>query len=132
MLANSLKQLFPNLDFRTECILQDDGNGPYIKQWNRAEPIPTVAEILAANLPAAKNDRIAAINADCRARVIARFGVAEEQISRAIGIYGAAEKTAMETGIAATIDASNIAGNAVLAATTMPDVEAVTVAWPII
>jgi len=38
----------------------------------------------------------------------------------------------MQTGIAVTIDASNAASDAVLAAATVQAVEAVTVAWPAI
>jgi hypothetical protein len=38
----------------------------------------------------------------------------------------------METGIAATIDASNAASNVVLGSTTIEQVEAVTVTWPVI
>lgn len=33
-LIDVLKIQFPNADFRSEIILQDDGNGAYIKQWN--------------------------------------------------------------------------------------------------
>lgn len=90
--------------------------------------LATAAEVLEA----AKTVRIAAINAECRARLLARFGDAAEQVSRSIGIYGASEKAALETGIADTIDASNVASNAVLAATTIHGVEAVTVTWPAI
>lgn len=80
----------------------------------------------------AKAAKIAAINAECRARLIARYGSAEEQVSRSLGIYGATEQAAMATGIAATIDASNTASNAALAATTIEAVEAVSVSWPAI
>jgi hypothetical protein len=89
---------------------------------------PTTDELL----PAVKSAKITAINTECRSRLIARYGEATEQVSRSLGIYGATEKTAMETGIAATIDASNVASNAVLAATTVAAVEAVTVTWPAI
>lgn len=88
----------------------------------------TAAELL----PGAKAERIAKINAECRARLLARYGQAEEQVSRAIGVYGAQEQADMQTGIAATIDASNTASNAVLAAADIAAVEAVTVTWPAI
>jgi len=43
----SLLIIFP--DFKDgDWTLQDDGNGPYIKEWNRLEPQPTDAEIEAA------------------------------------------------------------------------------------
>lgn len=124
--------LFPDIDFRYQCELRNDGAGQYISAWRRPEPQPTQAEIDAAMLPAAKAHRIAAINAECRSRLIARFGPAEEQVSRSIGVYGATEQSAMQAGIAATIDASNTASNAVLAATDIAAVEAVSVSWPVI
>lgn len=88
----------------------------------------TAAEILTA----AKSLRITSINVECRARLLARYGQAEEQVSRAIGVYGAQEQADMQDGIAATIDASNTASNAVLAAADIAAVEAVTVTWPAI
>jgi len=88
--------------------------------------LATDAEIL----PAAKAERIAAINAECRSRLIARYGPAEEQVSRAIGVYGSNEQSAMQAGIAATIDATNEASNAILAAVNLAAVEAVSVSWP--
>lgn len=100
-------------------------------RWFVAEP-PTQAELDAAVLPAEKARRIAAINAECRARLIARYGPAEEQVSRSVGVYGAAEQQALAAGIASTIDASNTAQNAILAAADLAAVEAVTVTWPVI
>lgn len=64
MLAETVKQLFPNIDFERECLLQDDGAGAYIKAWRRAEKQPTDAELKAAE-PAA----LAAIEADQAKRV---------------------------------------------------------------
>jgi hypothetical protein len=86
----------------------------------------TAAEILEAT----KAARIAAINAECRARILAAWPI-EKQVSALAGVYGAAQRTAMETLIAAHIDASNTASDLVTAATTAQDVEAVTVAWPV-
>ena len=34
----------PDVDFK----LQDDGNGPYLKEWNSQEPRPTQADVDAA------------------------------------------------------------------------------------
>ena len=90
------------------------------------------AKSTAEKLADAKAKRIAAINAECRARLLARYGMAEEQVSRAIGVYGAQEQADMQAGIAATIDASNTASNAVLAAADIAAVEAVSVSWPAI
>lgn len=133
--AEALSYLFPGISFQYpggECLLRDDGNGAYIEVWRRPEPQPTQEQIAFAMLPASKAQRIAQINAECRARLIARYGTTEEQVSRSLGIYGTADRDAMIAGIADTIDASNVASNAVLAATTIQDVEAVTVTWPAI
>jgi hypothetical protein len=45
--AKGLIQLgFNPLD---DFVLQDDGNGPYIKEWNSNKPRPTVADVEAAH-----------------------------------------------------------------------------------
>lgn len=134
----ALETLRPGLRFLAPgepgegCVIRDDGAGPVIELWTDPRTQPTQAEIEAAVLPAAKAKRIAAINAECRARLIARFGPAEEQVSRSVGVYGAAEQSALSAGIAATIDASNTAQNAILAAADIAAVEAVAVTWPAI
>lgn len=46
--SDALRHLFPDIDFRAHCELVDDGSGPRIVRWMRAEPQPTVAEIEAA------------------------------------------------------------------------------------
>lgn len=132
MMYEALRYIYPDLDFRTGCLLQDDGAGVYIVAWNDPRPQPSAQQISDAELPAAKSLRIAEINAECRARLISRYGSAEEQVSRALGIYGQAERDAMQAGIAATIDASNVASNAIIAAADLATVEAVTVTWPVI
>lgn len=129
MPAQALAYLFPGIKAPDDYALSEDGT---ILYWRRPEPQPTPAQIEAARLPAAKALKIAAINAECRRRLIARFGPAEEQVSRSLGVYGAVERDAMQTGIAATIDASNVASDAVDAAQTIAAVEAVTVSWPAI
>lgn len=111
------------------CVGCSDSPGGYRLDFEGSTSrLATSEEILGA----AKAARIAAVNAECRTRLIARFGDAAEQVSRSIGVYGATEKAAMETGIAATIDASNTASNAVIAAADIAAVEEVTVAWPVI
>lgn len=39
-----LQKTFPNADFITDIVLQDDGNGPYIKYWGISDPQPTIEE----------------------------------------------------------------------------------------
>lgn len=132
MIGKALEYMFPGINTALDCIIVQDGEGSRIAAWYYSQPQPTQAEIDAAILPAAKAQRIASINAECRARLIARFGPAEEQVSRSVGVYGAAEQAALSAGIAATIDASNTAQNAILAAADLAAVEAVTVTWPVI
>jgi hypothetical protein len=45
-LSNKIK-LYANkeVDFRTDVLLQDDGNGAYIKEWNLDIPKPTMAQL---------------------------------------------------------------------------------------
>lgn len=83
-------------------------------------------------LTATKASKIDTINAECKSRLFARYGPPEEQVSRALGVYGQAERDAMSAGIAATVDASNVASNAVISAVDLAAVEAVTVTWPVI
>lgn len=131
-ISNAILYIYPGIDLRVNVRVENDGAGEKIGFWGDPRPQPTIAELAAAELPAAKDQRIAAINAECRSRLLARFGDAAEQVSRSLGIYGATEKAAMETGIASTIDASNTASDAVLAAADIAAVEAVTVTWPVI
>lgn len=40
-----LKNQFPNASFLKDIILQDDGDGPYIKHWGIGSPKPTEQEL---------------------------------------------------------------------------------------
>lgn len=132
-LSQTIQHLYPTSVSLRDWRVENRGNGQMLAFWSPAlGPQPTQAELDAAVLPATKAQRITAINTECRARLLARFGDPAEQVSRAIGVYGLAEKAALEAGIAATIDASNMASDAVTAATTIAEVEAVTVTWPTI
>jgi len=46
-LYDVLRATYPGLDFGSECRLRDDGSGPYIAEWHRAEPQPNEADLLA-------------------------------------------------------------------------------------
>lgn len=45
---NYLKEQFPSASFLKDIILQDDGQGPYIKYWGLGSPKPTEEELNAA------------------------------------------------------------------------------------
>lgn len=76
----AIEYLFPDIDMLNECVLQDDGSGPYIAQWNRPEPQPTQAEIEAAMLPARRVAVIAQINAERDRREQTSFPYLGKQI----------------------------------------------------
>jgi hypothetical protein len=49
-IAKALQSLFPGSVPGTDYMLQDDGDGPYIKEWNLPDEIPTADQInIAAN-----------------------------------------------------------------------------------
>ena len=57
-LDNKIKTfLGTELDFINDVILQDDGNGAYIKEWNLDTPQPTEAELNAVEDEANKLER---------------------------------------------------------------------------
>ena len=83
----------------------------------------------------AREAKIRQINAECERRIVERFGPWWQQINTVSGLNGSAALAAMTdqtSGINAYRAASNAAQNAILAATTIAQVEAVTVTWPVI
>ena len=104
-------------------------SGQYFVLFSTGESRTVTADEI---LTATKASKIDTINAECKSRLFVRYGPPEEQVSRALGVYGQTERDAMQAGIAATVDASNVASNAVIAAADLAAVEAVTVTWPVI
>lgn len=134
-LAAILSYLFPGVTFgiNGQCLIVTDSSGTNIVRWSRPEPQPTPAEIAAAILPAAKAARIEQDRQECRRRLFEHYGDAAEQLSRAMGIgYTAQATTNHAIGVAACRDASNAARDQINAATTIEQVEAVTVQWPVL
>jgi hypothetical protein len=103
-----------------------------IDSWRSTQPQPTPEQIEAARLPATKAMRIEADRQECRRLLVAQYGDALEQVSRAAGLYGTTAQANHAAGVEATIDASNTARDLINAATTVEQVEAVTVAWPVL
>ena len=136
MVSRAIEFLFPGITFgpRGQCVVADDGVGPYIAAWRRPEPQPTPAELAAAELPAAKAQRIAANRAECSSRIYARYP-AGRQSSVALGIYSGAEAEAqaqiLKDWISDLVAAENSAADLIEAAQSVAAVEAVTVAWPV-
>ena len=104
-------------------VLQADGKVLWYMPGDTlpSDPAPTLADL--------KAQRIAEINAECTARIVAVWPL-EKQVSATLGIYGPAELAAMTDWIDAHIAASNVATSAVFDAATQQAMEAVTVAWP--
>jgi len=88
--------------------------------------LATTAEILAAT----KEHAIAANRAECSARIYARYPIGR-QLSSLAGLYDSDNVATMTDWIAANVAAENTAADAIEAATTVQQVEAVTVAWPV-
>ena len=40
-----LQNKYPNISFIKDIILQDDGEGPYVKYWGLGDPQPTEEEL---------------------------------------------------------------------------------------
>ncbi len=142
MISNAIMLLFPGIDFIDECKLQDDGNGPYIAEWNRPEPQPTQAEIDAA-IPLAKlSATITAIKAECQRRIYARYPIESQsnlnaranelndiRFERPLTEEEDAQRMALK-GIFAWIKATRIYSNTLeTMAATNPDLD-ITVGWP--
>ncbi len=92
-LSNKIKQYVNSeVDFTSDVILQDDGNGVYIKEWNLDIAKPTDAQLSAVESDADKMER--------NNKVIATrknlYGSLEQQIENII-----------ENGLQAEIDRVN-------------------------
>lgn len=40
-----IKLKYPDIDFMSDVLLQDDGQGPYIRYWNLADPKPSTSQL---------------------------------------------------------------------------------------
>ena len=63
-LSNKIKKYVnAEIDFTSDVILQDDGNGAYIKEWNLDIAQPTDAQLSAVESDADKMERNANVDA---------------------------------------------------------------------
>lgn len=121
------------LQYLTEQIAQcvgvsDHGDGAYAVSLADLTTRPaTAAEVLLATAA----ERIAVVRTDARQRIEAKYPEWRQR-SAALGVYPAEYVAQMQADIAAVIAASNAAEDAVAAATTVEQVEAVTATWPVI
>lgn len=111
--------------------------GPTIRAILGVAPVDPNPGRPTTALGGAQYDKIRAINDECKLRIFAVWPI-EKQNTAIIGKlgsvpgYGDAGFAEMETWVDSHVDASNIAQDAILAATTIAQVEAVTVTWPVI
>jgi len=48
MITDALRQIYPTIDLNADVLVQDDGDGEYIAEWNYDQPQPTAEELDAA------------------------------------------------------------------------------------
>lgn len=128
-LAAKLRYLIPDLDFLHECILRDDGNGPYIAEWNRQESQPTQNEINGVTLQVAKAIKLAEVRNTAKIRIYTVYPDWRQQ-NAALGLLPVDYVLAMHQYIASVIQASNTAEDQIDAATTEEQVNGVIPLWP--
>lgn len=111
------------------CVgVSDNGDGTYrVDMADGSSRQATTEEILDARRIAVVNQ----INAEASNRILAVYPL-EKQSSANLGIYPQSYTDKMIADIAAVIQASNDACDAVTAAVDISSVEAVTVNWPVI
>lgn len=112
------------------CVITSLDGVQTITSWTDARPQPTQAEIDDAQLPAFKFTKIAANRAECERRIFARYP-AGRQLSALAGMYDTANVQAMHDWISLMIGAENAAADLIEAATTVQQVGAVSVIWPV-
>lgn len=44
-LPEVLRLKYPDIKFSIDVILADEGDGPFIREWKRVEPVPTQADL---------------------------------------------------------------------------------------
>lgn len=76
MFVETLRRLYPDIDTMNDCIVADDGDGPYIAQWTRKEKQPTKEEIEAL-FPLTEAAIKTEENIKTQARVQQEAGIAE-------------------------------------------------------
>lgn len=106
----------------------NNATGQIEVEWYIQNP-PTQAEIDAAVLPATKASRLTDIRAEAKTRIEALYPQ-WRQLDAALGLLPDTYVEQMRADIAAIIQASNTAEDAVDAATTIEAVNAVEVVWP--
>lgn len=69
----AIKHIYPDIDLETAVIVQDDGSGPYISQWNDPRPQPTQEQLDAAAETAARLAKIDELKQACTTAIQSGF-----------------------------------------------------------
>lgn len=72
-ITQALKYIYPNINLFGDVILQDNGEGVYIAEWNYHLPQPTQEQLLAAEVPAAQQAKILVLKQSCTNAIQAGF-----------------------------------------------------------
>lgn len=68
-ISKALQRLFPEATPGVDFLLQDDGDGPYIREWNLAAPKPSQAKIDALGGEIEKEIMISSYTAEMQKRL---------------------------------------------------------------
>lgn len=134
MLAKALKQAYPGIvigpgDLGDECVISDE----LIVYWGRPEQKPIESNVISVYdpLPDVRALKLAEIRSEAASIIEAKWPL-WKQNNCAMGVYPEAVAATCTDDIAAVIASSNAAEDAVDAATTVAEVEAVTPVWPVL
>lgn len=72
-LSKVLLYIYPDLDLLTAVQLQDDGEGVFIARWDDPRAIPNQAQLDAAVLPSARQEKIKQLKDQCTQAIQAGF-----------------------------------------------------------
>lgn len=115
----------------SDFMVAADGGGTVIREWAHADPMPTEQDINDAALGAAKHFAKEMIRSEAQSLILKKWPW-WKQSNAQLGLYPAAVVEACQDDIAAVIQASNAAEDAIDAAATIEAVEAVSASWPVI
>ena len=97
------------VNFRTDVLLQDDGNGAYIKEWNLDIAQPTMAQLDTYNIAAELSDALQVIRTK-RDKLIAEtdyLALSDQTLSTEMSTYRQALRD-ITNGITTVEQANNV------------------------
>jgi hypothetical protein len=110
-------------------VAEDKEGNIFIREWFSDKPQPTEQDILDNLMPWAKSHYKTQIRKQAQELIFSKWPSWKQQ-NCSLGIYPDTVITECSDDIAAVIEASNTAEDAIDTATTIEDVEAVSAIWP--